>query len=732
LEVGDNVFRGRSWIVAAFSGASLLFAAGAAAATTAYVSFDVSSRTWKIGNPQIERSLSLDPSGRFLSNSFLQKSRGRDWTPASLASSEFRLVLHPGGAADTGGDVVRSGADGWLLLGDSRNIGADGTADLAIRLVSAGDGVAVTLHYQCYPEMPVIRTWLDVWNAGEAPFTLTQADSVSLRVSGDGGTPSLFWVDNFTWGHADTAFQTNGTSLTPGTDTVFNTGPFGTGAAWFALRGTTNGDGLFGGWEWSGTGQFEFAADPTAPGVVSIGLGLAPGHFTHVLTPGDSVTVPAGFVGFYTGGWNSAAAATRRLVEGRYAPPLPDASFPWIGVDTWGYGSGIDETLIQGLIDRSADLGAETFTLDAGWMERVGDWVPRSRAFDAGIAALSERAHARGLHFGLWMAFGVADPSSDVVLTHPDWVATDDDGPIPGDFGSVMLCLANPDVQAWVISEINRIVNNYGVDWLLHDFGVIAACTNPAHGHQTGDGEWATAAGYYAILDEVRRRHPNLVIENCWDGGSMFDFGMVRRHDTSNTSDKNQALSSRQAVYGATYVLPPRYAGKYIGDDGTPANYRFASGLPGGPLLLMGQIANWDAATAQAAVDAVALYRRLRPVLRDGSFYRLTGPPTGVGWDAFMSYDTVTNSGVLLAYRGSGTTAQSTLTPRGLSATETFRLSCDDTIGTGQLAAGGLSTRALGSDFSAGIAIRIPSPFGVAILTLDTAAPIVDRVPPTD
>jgi len=713
--------------VAALSGASLLFTAEAAAAPTAYVSFDVSSRSWKIGNSQIERSFRLDPSGRFLSGSFLQKSRGRDWAPASLASSEFRLVLHEGETADTGEEVEKSGADGWQLLGDIRNIGADGTAELSIRLLSAGDGVAVTLHYQCYPEMPVIRTWLDVSNAGGAPFTLTQADAIFLRIRSDGGTPSLFWVDNFTWGHADTAFQTNGTSLKPGSRAVFNTGPFGTGAAWFALRGTNGGDGLLGGWEWSGTGQFEFEADPAAPGVVSVGMGLAPGHFTHVLAPGDSVTVPAGFVGIYTGGWDGAAATTRRLVEGRYAPPLPDASFPWVGVDTWGYGSGIDEVLIHDLIDRSADLGAETFTLDAGWMERLGEWRGRSGAFDAGIAPLSEHAHARGLRFGIWMGFGVADPASDVVRLHPDWVATSGGSPIGGDFDSVMLCLADPRVQKWVVSEIDRVVNEYGVDWLLHDFGVIAPCTNPAHGHQAGDGEWATAAGYYAILDEVRRRQPNLVIENCWNGGSMFDFGMVRRHDTSNTSDKNQALSSRQAAYGATYVLPPRYAGKYIGDDGTPADYRFASGLPGGPLLLMGQIASWDAATTDTARVALSLYRRLRPVLRDGSFYRLTGPPTESGWDAFMSYDPATKSGVLLAYRGSGWTNQATLTPRGLSPTATFRLTCDDTLVDGRLATGEQSLKGIGSDFSLGVAIRIPSPLGAAVLTFEGAGPSFDR-----
>ena len=666
----------RSWGVAV---ALLLGAPAALGALPAYVSFDPESVTWRIGNTRVERVLTLDGDGRFSTARFVDRISGRDWAPPNGQSGEF--------------------------------------------------------------------------HTGDAPVTLTGADAFRLRVQGDGSNLETFWVHNFTWSHPEIAFWTQEDFLASGDatdfstgpfgdlsqdweskgrryETVFSTGPFGNGAAWFAVRDTGDGAGLFGGWEWSGTGTVSILADRRSPGIVTLGVGFADGHFLHDLAPGDSFTAPAGFVGLFSGGWDDASQATRRLVDRHLAPPLPDPTFPWVGFDTWGYGIGIDQGLVNVLIDRAADLGAETFTVDAGWMQRIGDWRPRTGAFDDGIDVLSAHAHARGLHFGLWMAFGVADPVSDVVQTHPDWVATDDGDPIPGDFGSVMLCLANPDVQAWVISEIDRVVNQYGVDWLLHDFGVVAACTNPVHGHQSGDGEWATAAGYYAILDEVRRRHPKLVIENCWNGGSMLDFGMVRRHDTSNTSDYNSAFSGRRGVFGTTYFLPPRYAGKYIGDDGTPPDYRFASGLAGGPLIFMGQPTTWDAVTTAAAERAAALFKELRPVLRDATLTHLSADPAWNGWDGLMCWSPSRGEGILLAFRGESDYASLTLYPSALGAAASVDLQCDTTLGDGTLAGGQLqqtnSGRALATS---GVEVLIPAPDGAAIVRL-SSSPASPPAPP--
>ena len=47
----------------------------------------------------------------------------------------------------------------------------------------------------------------------------------------------------------------------------------------------------------------------------------------------------------------------------------------------------------------------------------------------------------------------------------------------------------------------------------------------------------------------------------------MMTFNMVQNYVTSITNDASGSLASRQAVYGATYPFPPRYAERYMPDS---------------------------------------------------------------------------------------------------------------------------------------------------------------------
>ncbi|HUM03595.1 MAG TPA: hypothetical protein VL084_14995, partial [Thermoanaerobaculia bacterium] len=340
-------------------------------ADPSYVSFDPGSRTWRIGNAFVERAIRLDGGGHFLTAAFLDKRTGRNWTPPGTNSGEFRVVFERGDGTGAPGPVIRTGLSTWTFLSENESVEEDGTADLDVRLLDAPDRVAITVHYRCFPEAAAIRTWIDVSNEGPERVRLTAADAYRLQIMGDGTEPELFWVPNFTWSHPDSAFLTQVDSLAPGEkptlstrrfgDTpivvpasgeksAFSTGPFGDGAAWFALHGAGRGSGLYGGWEWSGTGTFSFEAAPATQGLVSLGVGFAEGHFSRVLENGETFSAPAGFVGLFSGGWDGAARATRQLVERRYAPSLPDPTFPWVGFDTWGYGLAVDQGLVGRLI----------------------------------------------------------------------------------------------------------------------------------------------------------------------------------------------------------------------------------------------------------------------------------------------------------------------------------------------------------------------------------------------
>ena len=549
---------------------------------------------------------------------------------------------------------------------------------------------------------------------------LEAVDGLDAELTAAAGTLVALTVENFNWGHAATSFQTAQTTLVPGAGVDARTGPDGSYAAWLALRSSKKNAGVFTGWEWSGPGQL--AARTASNGTTSLGVGFRPGTFVHLLGPAETFTAPSAFFGVFSGNLDAAGAATRAFVSRRIAPPLPAPDFPWAGFDTWGYSSGIDERRVEDLIDHAAWLGVETFNVDAGWFPRLGDWWSDPDRFPGGLKPLAARAHGRGMRFGLWVALGAADPLSSVVQDHPDWVARVGGAPVPTDFEGVALCLGDSRVRAWILAQVDRLVAEGSLDWLVHDFTVITGCDDPAHGHQAGDGWWASTAGYYAVLEEIRKRHPKLVLENCWDGGSLFDFGMVARHDTSATSDRNDAYGNQRAVYGGTYLVPPRYLDKYVGDDGSADSYRFLSALAGGPLLLMGRIGDWAPETDTAAKAALDLFKKTRLVHRDGAVYHLTPQPGAAAVSALECYDAKTGTGTIVVWvpgGASGPTAASTahVVPVGLTSSALYDVHVATDLAPGR------SPEALPTDsganlMSGGISLSLPPGEGAAIVTL--------------
>jgi hypothetical protein len=682
---------------------------------------------WSVGNSVLSAGLRFSDDGRLLTLGLKDRSRGLDWA-SPTGGVGFRIVLRvPSPDAPAGADpagfaaVTLTEASTWTLVRATSKSASDGTTRLELLLASREAPVLVTWTLVGHSESPVLRSTVTVMNTDAHRVLLEAVDGLDVGLTASGGALSALTVENFNWAHDATSFQTAQTTLAPGTSVSAKTGPGGNYAAWMALRSSKWNAGVFVGWEWSGPGLL--AAGAAADGTTGLGVGFAPGTFAHVLSPAQTFTAPTAFLGIFFGNLDAAGAATRAFVARRVAPALPAPDFPWAGFDTWGYSYGIVQPQVEDLIDRAAWLGVEVFTVDAGWFPRLGDWVADAEKFPGGLKNLSTRAHAQGMRFGLWIALGAADPASEVVLEHPEWVARVGGVPVVTDMDGVALCLGDPHVRAWILAQVDRLVAEGSLDWLVHDFTVITGCDEPGHSHQAGDGWWASTAGYYAVLDAIRKRHPKLVLENCWDGGSLFDFGMVARHDTSATSDRNDSWGNQRAIYGGTYLVPPRYLDKYVGDDGTGDTYRFLSALPGGPLLLMGRLAEWSTETETAAKAALALFKQNRVLHRDGAVYHVTAQPGSGAVAAVESYDAKSGVGTVVVWAqpaappGPSSGAATRVLPVGLTASALYDVLVATTLAPGR-AAQALPTETGASLMNSGISVPLPSAEGAAIVTL--------------
>ena len=315
------------------------------------------------------------------------------------------------------------------------------------------------------------------------------------------------------------------------------------------------------------------------------------------------------------GDHESAEGWLRALLAASIPNRAADMPPPLIA-DTWGFGTDIDADRVTAFFDVAADLGVEVVTVDKGWEDHVGDWNAQS-GYAGGVAGIAALAHDRGMRLGLWVGAGNAAPDSVVATEHPDWLASWHGRQQIVSHHNHSLCLGHEPARDHVLACLDRLVRD-GVDWLLHDFETISRCDAEHHTHDPGAGEAAGVTGWYHVLATLRERHPNLLIENCWNGGKPLDLQMIAHHDTTIGDDWCRSEENRLAALGLGVFLPSSWTSKYMGDEPhLPLRAQLAPYLVGGPWILMGDLPGWSESQLTEMRRAIAIYRDWRTAAMD-------------------------------------------------------------------------------------------------------------------
>jgi hypothetical protein len=446
------------------------------------------------------------------------------------------------------------------------------------------------------------------------------------------------------------------------------------------------------------------------------GLNPSPGPYRTRLSPRGRFATPEVFIGAFESGSDNAGNILRRWVREvlGHAPTLRDPAYPLLTSNSWGSGMAVDEPLARHMIEDAASLGLEMFHLDAGWFRAVGDWRADPAKFPGGIAAVADFAHAHRLRFGLWVSWAQAGASHEpgALSVHDtamrDWLIADPPTgwTAPEPFKGITIDVGVSAAAAWVEHELERIIGEYHLDMLEHDGYLVAqgsTRTNhraapPAAGslrvfpdsgylwvegsNSTDVSDYATRS-YYRIYEQLRARHPGLLLELCNDGGRMMDFGSAAHGDYFSATDTYDPLSNRRAFFDASHVLPPAMLESYVADWPTPRlesfRYLLRSGMLGWFSLML-DTRRWTPEQRADARVQFALYRStLRPLIREADLYHVSDRPDGVHWDGIEYYSTALGRGALFVFRGSGADEPSHRFPlRGLAPARRYRLHFHD------------------------------------------------------
>jgi alpha-galactosidase len=387
---------------------------------------------------------------------------------------------------------------------------------------------------------------------------------------------------------------------------------------------------------WSGNHQFR--VERLATGTVHLQAGelLLPGEV--VLAPGESYRTPWLYATYSGSGSGAMSAAFHAYLRGR--PGHPTSPRPVI-INTWEavyFDHDLDR--LRGLADSAAELGVERFVLDDGWFlgrrddhAGLGDWYVDPGMYPDGLKPLIDHVRGLGMEFGLWVEPEMINPDSDLFRAHPDWALTTD-GYEPLTFrNQLVLDLGRPEASAHILERLDALLSEYDISYLKWDMNRDLVQASGADG---AAGVHAQTLAFYALVDALRARHPGVEIESCSSGGARADFGVLERTQRIWTSDCNDALERQSIQRGFSYFFPPEVMGAHIGPPRAHTTGRVHDLEFRVATALFGHLGiEWDVTAAppedrRVIADAIALHKRLRPVLHSGTSIRLDGHSHGV------------------------------------------------------------------------------------------------------
>lgn len=632
------------------------------------------SKVWSIENDQIIFRIGHFSDGTFAPIDIQDRQSGKTWKIAmgtNIVGLDLELGQHKGLF-----NFFTSYAHPTHRV---ENIVGNGRRH-SFSLIPVGLPGRIDFNVEIYPGQSFLRTSYSYKNNSDNTIPVSNIDLLNwlFEEGGREGTAEFTAFRVNQWKHGKRNFELLETKLNSSSDNAkFFSGAYGEHCGWVALRDRQSGDGIVAGWEFNGRAR-GLAQHGKQDGLLRITVTVsAPVNYR--VQPGESFESPWSFIGLFNGDWDEAGYRTQRFVEQVLAKPMPEPDkFPYLMFDSWGYGEDINEEKLFQAAKIASELGVEVFTVDLGWAEMIGDWLPDRKKFPRGLKPLSDYVHSLGMKFGLHWPLVQAHLESPVLKQNPDWTSSVDHGY----FGAVSLCLGHQLVREWLIREGIRIIREYGVDWILQDGeNMVKVCEKTTHTHHPEGSNYANSEkGLDEVIAAIQKATPGVVWENCEDGGNMMTYKMVRQYVTSILSDDAQPLTTRQAVYGGTYPFPPRYSVRYVQDPRETefSTYYMRSYMFGGPLILMQRITDWNEAQKKLVKKELAIYKSIRTLIRDSKIIHLLERPDGKKNDAIQAYHEGSDRSVIFVYRSKGRKNHELIRPRGLKPDSFYRVKFQD------------------------------------------------------
>ncbi len=527
-----------------------------------------------------------------------------------------------------------------------------------LEIVMEDDRLVVTVHYQFFDQIPVVRAWTEVANRSNSSVALEYISSFALTGIAKGGDTSWehqgrLYVAHNTW-HGEMQWRSHTMpelGLTRANNSSLKRLSYGTSGTWSSegfipmgcFENSAQGTALIWQIEHNGSWHWEISDAANQLYLQLSGPTENENHWWKKLAPGETfVSVPVG-VGIVKGGFEQAVGQLTRYRRAIRRPNRDNERLPVIFNDYMNclFADPTTEKIIP-LVDASAKAGCEYYCIDAGWYtdgdwwDSVGLWEPSQQRFPGGLKEVTDYIRSKGMVPGLWLeleVMGIRCPLASHVSD--DWFFVRH-GERVIDHGRYQLDYRNPEVVKYADEVMDRLIGELGIGYIKMDYNINAGIGTEIDADSFGDGLLQHNRAYLQWLDNVFERYPELVIENCASGGMRMDYALLSRLSIQSSSDQTDYRKYAAIVAGAPAALTPEQCAvwSYPLRDGTEEEVIF--NLVNCMLMRVhqsGHLAEISPNRFELIREGLEFYKKIRNELAVGlPFWPLGLPSYGDSW----------------------------------------------------------------------------------------------------
>ena len=267
------------------------------------------------------------------------------------------------------------------------------------------------------------------------------------------------------------------------------------------------------------------------------------------------------------------------------------------------------------------------------------------------------------MKFGIWVEPEATNVESVLYEKHPDWALN-----VKGrnqhygrGGGQMLLDLCNPKVQDFIYNMVDTLLTNYpGIAYIKWDANV--ELKNYGSSYLPADKQSHIYIDYHRglvnVLERIRAKHPDVVIQACGGGGGRVSYGVMPYFDEFWVSDNTDALQRIFIQWGTSYFYPANAMAQHVSASPNhqtgrvvPLKFRFDVAMSGRLGMEM-QPGSMTDAEREYAKKTIGEYKEiLRPIVQQGNLYRLVSPYDDKGYASLMYTNDDASRAIVFAYK---------------------------------------------------------------------------------